>query len=80
MLEVIDLMACLRSSVGSSYFPVVGIISSMVSQVCMQQLVSELMVFVKDSSVLDEEDVKSMEFGRGIKIKKTTRKFRFVLR
>ena len=43
-------------------------------------MVSDLMVFVQDSSVLDEEDVKSMEFGRGIKIKKTTRTFRFVLR
>ena len=44
-------------------------------------MVSELMVFVQDSSVLDEEDdVKSMEFGGGIKMKKTTRKFRFVIR
>jgi len=42
-------------------------------------MVLELMVFVKDSSALDE-DVKSMEFGGGIKMKKTTRKFRFVLR
>ena len=33
------------------------------------------------SSALDEEkDVKSMKFGRGIKMKKTTRKFSFVLR
>jgi len=43
-------------------------------------MVSELMVFVQDSSALDEEeDVKSMEFGGGIKMKKTTKKFRFVL-
>ena len=34
------------------------------------------MVFIQESSALDEEeDVKSMEFGRGIKMKKTTRKF-----
>ena len=47
----------------------------------MLQVVSELMVFVQDSSALDEEeDVKLMEFGRGIKMKKTTRKFRFILR
>ena len=45
-----------------------------------QQMVSELMVFVQDSSALDEEEnVKSMEFGGGIKMKKT-KKFRFVLR
>jgi len=45
------------------------------------KLVSELMVFVQESSPLyEEEDVKSMEFGGGIKMKKTTRKFRFVLR
>jgi len=31
-------------------------------------------------SALDEEDVNSMKFGGGIKKKKTTRKFRFVLR
>ena len=38
-------------------------------------------VSVQDSSALDEEeDVKSMEFGEDIKMKKTTRKFRFVLR
>ena len=43
-------------------------------------MVSELMVFVQDSSVLDEEDVKSIEFGGGIKMKKTIRKYRFVLR
>jgi len=46
-----------------------------------QQIVSELMVFVQNSSTLDEEeDVKSTEFGGSIKMKKTTRKFRFVLR
>jgi len=46
-----------------------------------QQMVSELMVFIQDSSALDEEEnVKSIEFGGGIKMKKTTRKFRFVLR
>ena len=40
------------------------------------------MVFIQDSSALDEEeeDVKSIEFGEGIKMKKTTRKFRFILR
>ena len=44
-------------------------------------MVSELMVFVQNSSALDEEeDVKSMKFGGGIKMRKTTRKFRFVLR
>ena len=44
-------------------------------------MVSELMVFVQDSRALDEEeDVKSMEFGGGIKMKKTIRKFKFVLR
>ena len=37
-------------------------------------MVSEPMVFVQNSSALDEEDVKSMEFGGGIKMK-TTRKF-----
>jgi len=43
-------------------------------------MVSELMVFVQNSSALNEkEDVKSTEFGGGIKMK-TTRKFRFVLR
>ena len=58
----------------------------------MQQLVSEHINFVttngiradgvvQDSSALDEEeDVKSTEFGGGIKMKKTTRKFSFVLR
>ena len=41
-------------------------------------MVSELMVFVQDLSALDEEeDVKSMEFSGGIKMKKTRRKFRF---
>ena len=35
-------------------------------------MVSKLMVFVQDSSALDEiENVKSMEFGGGIKMKKT---------
>ena len=39
-------------------------------------MVSELMELIQDSSALDEEeDVKSMEFDGGIKIKKTTRKF-----
>ena len=38
-------------------------------------------MFVQNLSALDEaEDVESMEFGRGIKMKKTIRKFRFVLR
>ena len=46
----------------------------------LQQLISELMVFVQNSSALDEEDVKSMEFGEDIKMKTTTRMFRFVLR
>jgi len=46
-----------------------------------QQMVSELMLFIQDSSALDEEeDVKLMEFDGGIKMKKTIRKFRFVLR
>jgi len=45
-----------------------------------QQMVSELMVFVQNSSALaEQEDVKSIEFGRGIKMK-ITRKIRFVLR
>jgi len=44
-------------------------------------MVSELMVFVPDSSTLDEAaDIESIEFGKGIKMKKTTRKFRFVIR
>ena len=43
-------------------------------------MVSELMVFVQDSTAIDEEDVKSLKFGGGIKMKKTTRKFRFILR
>ena len=46
-------------------------------------MVLDLMVFVQDSSAPDEEeeeDVKSMEFGGGIKMKKTKRKFRFVIR
>ena len=46
-----------------------------------QLMVSKLMVFVQDSSaIIEEEDVKLMEFDGGIKMKKTTRKFRFVLR
>ena len=41
-------------------------------------MVSELMVFVQNSSALDdEEDVMLMEFSGGIKMKKT-RKFKFV--
>jgi len=44
-------------------------------------MVSVLMMFIQDSSALDEEeDVKSMEFGGGIKMMKTTKKFKFVLR
>ena len=78
---------------GISYLLTIGIMVSMVSwvmhatssigayQFWSQQMVSELMVFVHDSSALDEkEDTKSMEFGGGIKMKKTIRKFRFVLR
>ena len=39
------------------------------------------MVFVQDSSALDEvEDVDSMEFDEGIKMKKAIRKFRFALK
>ena len=76
---------------GISSLPTIGIIVSIPGyaynnwyrayQFQLQQMVSELIVFVQDSSALDEEeeDVKSMEFGRGIKMKKTTRKFRFVL-
>ena len=76
MLEVIDLMACLRSSVEISYLPTIDIIVSMVSRVIhatigigvyqfsSQQMISEPMVFVQDSSALDEEeDIKSMEFA-----------------
>ena len=33
MLKIIDLMAYLRSSVGSSYLPIIGIIVSMISRV-----------------------------------------------
>ena len=78
---------------GISYLLTIGITVSIVSWVMhatigtrvyqfrSQQMVSELMVFVQDSSALNEvEDVKSMEFGGGIKMKKTTRKFRFFLR
>jgi len=44
-------------------------------------MVSELMVFVQDSSALNEEkDVMSTEFDGGIKMKKIIRKFRFILR
>jgi len=43
-------------------------------------LVLELMLVVQNSNALDEEDVESMEFDKGIKIKKTIRKFRFVIR
>ena len=86
MLEVIDLMACLRSSVGISYLPTIGIILSMVFrpihatigirayQFHLQQMVLKLTVFVQDSSALDKEYVKSIEYGGGIKMKKTTRK------
>ena len=50
-------------------------------QFWLQQMVSELIVLVQDSSALDEaEDVETMEFGGGIKMKKIKRKFRFVLR
>ena len=93
MLEVIDLMACLRSSVGISYLLTISIIVSMVFQIMhatigirvyqfrSQQMVSELMMFVQGLSALDEiEDVVSMEFSGGIKMKKITRKFRFVLK
>ena len=46
----------------------------------MHAIIGELVVFVQDLSALDEEeDVKSMKVGGGIKMK-TTRKFRFVLR
>jgi len=38
-------------------------------------------MFVQNSSAHDEEeDVKLIEFDGGIKMKKTTKKFRFVLR
>ena len=73
--------------------PTIGIIVSMVSWVThatigirayqfrLQQMVSKLMVFVQDSIALDEkEDVKLIEFSGGIKMKKTTKNFRFVLR
>ena len=50
-----------------------------VYQFRLHQMVSELMVFVQDSTILDEEEnVESMKFSRGIKMKKTM--FRFVLR
>ena len=92
MLEVIDLIAWLRSSVGISVSPnywyhskydIPGYACTIgieVYEFHSQQMVSELMIFVQDSSALDEEeDVKSMEFGGGIKMKKTTRKFIFIL-
>ena len=48
--------------------------------ILLRKIVPKLMVFVQNSSALDEEeDVKSMEFGGGIKMKKRTRKFSFVL-
>jgi len=46
-------------------------------------MISELMVFVKDSSAPyeeEEEDVKLAKFSGGIKMKKIIRKFRSVLR
>ena len=44
-------------------------------------MVSELMVFAQNSSALDEEeDIELMKFGKGIEMKKTIKKFRFVLR
>ena len=68
---------------GILYLLTIGIIVSMVSRVmrttignrvyrfCSQQMVSELMVFAQNSNALDEEeDVKSMEFDGGIKIKR----------
>ena len=40
--------------------------------ILLQQMVSELMVLFHDSSALDDvEDVESMEFDEGIKMKKT---------
>jgi len=84
-------MACLGSSVGFSHLPTIDIIVSMISRVMhviidikhqfrFQQMISELMVFVQDSSALDEaEDAEWMEFDGGIKMK-TKRKVRFVLK
>ena len=44
-------------------------------------MISELMVFFQDSSTLDEEkNVNSTELGGGIKMKKTIRKLKFVIR
>ena len=44
-------------------------------------MILELIVFVQNSRALDEEeDAKSIEFGGDIKMKKTTRKFKFILR
>ena len=92
MLEVIELMTCFRSSMRSPYLSTIDIIVSILSRVMhatigirayqfrLQKMVSELVVFVQDSTALDEEDVKSIEFGGDIKMKKKTRKFIFVLR
>jgi len=90
---VIDLMACLRSSVGIyvspnyRYHSKYGIPGYAYDKwyrsisVLSQQMVLELMVFVQGSSALDEEEnVKWTEFNGGIKMKKITRKFGFVLR
>ena len=81
MLEVIDLMACLKSSVGISVCPNYWYHSKYgisgyarnnwyrAYQFRLQQMVSEQMVFVQNSSALDEElYVKSMKFGGGIKM------------
>ena len=43
-------------------------------------MVSELTMFVQTSALDEEEDVKSMELSGSINMKKTTRKFKFVLR
>ena len=44
-------------------------------------MVLELIVLVQDLNALgEEEDIKLIEFGGGIKMKKKTRKFIFVLR
>ena len=57
----------------SSYFLTIGIIASMISQVCTQQLVSELMVFVQVSCAQDRGEVQSIKFDGGINAKKTTK-------
>jgi len=93
VLQVIDLMACFEVIGGDLVSPnywyhckysIMGYARNnwyKSISISLQQMVSELMVFVQESSALDEEeDVKSMEFGRGIKMKKITRKFKFVLR